>query len=233
MPVYKKKAPATYRKKTYKKPVVSQAVKKYVKQVTAKVKPEMKQLYSEANELTYNTLSTAYTFEEFILLQGSTANTRVGNEVFLQGLHLKGVWHNNATNSIYVRTLILGYTDSIQDGAFSELFRTSTGNATDLTTTVGLDIIYKPINKVKWHVYEDKVTKLAPSTSTDGNNTKFFSIFQKFGGSKIKFEAGTTGFTNQNKRFCVLHLAADANDDTTTGSVIELSSILRWYFTDP
>jgi len=214
--------------------MVSQAVKSYVKKVTAKQKPEMKvQSFTEANETVMNTLSTQYLFQEFTCSQGLGNAQRIGNEILLQGFHTKGVLHNNSTGTIWVRKLILGYSDSIQDGAFTELFRLNLGTTGDLTTVVGLDVIYRPINKVKFHVYKDQVHKLSSNADTAGNHTKFFNDFQKFGGSKIKYEANTGGFTNQDKRFCILWLVADANDDTSLGNPIELSNITSWYFTDP
>jgi hypothetical protein len=236
MTPYRKTAP----KKTYRKKAstakVSTAVKKYVKQVTAKSRPEMKRIMDSTtlDETAINTLTVPYIFREFSCVQGTQVQGRLGNELYIQGLHLKGILHNNSNTTIFVRRLILQLTDGTPTGAFTEIFTSGTGVPTDLVTTTGLNAMYHSINKSKFKVYDDTVMKLAPLTSVDGNQTKMFNKFQKFGGAKITYEGNTSGEQNQNKRFLVLWIFADANDDTTAATnVVEVSSNITWYYTDP
>lgn len=227
---YKRRRPSA---RSQGKPMVSNAVKKYVKTITAKQRPEMKKQFNLIDEQVLNTLSPSFFFSEFIVAQGTPLNGRVGNEVLLQGCHIKGVLHNNSNSPVYVRRLVLGFSDGTITNTFTELFTSAGGVPTDLGTTTGLNSMYYSINKVKFKVYDDTMIRLGSLASIDGNNTRFFNKFQKFGGCKIKYEGNTNGEQNQNKRFAVVWLVAQADDDTSSGVPIELSSSINWYFTDP
>lgn len=214
---------------------VSNAVKKYVKKVASKTRPEMKSA-TILNQVEYlfdsTTIAGSFQWNEFPLLtQGTARDQRIGNEVFLHGQHSKGHFYNNATSPIIIRRLILGYSSGIIIGANAELFDTGTGTPDTLTSLASTLKMHARINKAQFKVYYDKSIKLAPSTSTDGNQTKLHNYFQKFGGKKIKFEGNTFGVNNQDTRFCELYIVNTLDNDSSF--VVELTQNSRFYFTDP
>jgi len=143
------------------------------------------------------------------------------------------VLNNNSTSESFVRMLVLGYPATNGDPTINLFRNLPTGTTTGLSGVTGLDTIYYPINKLELHVYVDKVFRLAGSaTGNSGSNTRFFSQFVKFGGKKVEFKAATAGTLNQNWMYSVIWIATDANDDTSTGTAVELSCLERLYFKD-
>jgi hypothetical protein len=219
---------------------VSNAVKKYVRKVASKTKPEMKSFQTALKEdVSLNTVSAAASFlwnepMATSLGIGAGKDQRVGQEIYLQGHHSKVVYTNNTSSPILVRRLIVGYgSGTLANSVSAELFDASTGVGTTITTVgTGTGLITTSINKAQFKVYFDKTIKLAPNTSTDGNQTRLANYFTKFGGKKIRFEGTSTGFSSQDWRFGEIYLIADAGNDLTTGG-IELSYNQMTYFTDP
>lgn len=240
MPYNKK--PRSTRKPAHRpkgRPGVTNAVKKYVKKVTARTRPEMKcfrNLVLEGVNLNTNTLAGAvYVNQTFpILVQGVGRDQRIGNEIYFHGFHSKGSLNNNGSVVVYVRRLILGYTTGIPTlDLNSGLFDNGTGlgvSATTIGSNMGL--ITTPINKAEFKVYFDKTMKLSPSTATDGSQTKLYNYFSKFGGKKIRYESNTYSATNQTWRFSEIFLVAQADNDTP-GVTVEISENCAVYFTDP
>lgn len=230
------------RKPAYKprgKPGVSNAVKKYVKKVASKTKPEMKCVrysFTENTGINTGAIGTSFDWFEFPnILQGVTKETRIGNEIYLHGWHSKGSYFNTGTSPVFVRRLVVGYTSGITSASVSsELFDVTNGVGTTLTTVGNnMGLITSRINKSQFKVYFDKVVKLSPSTATDGTQTKLYNYFTKFGGKKISFEGNTNGQNNQDTRLAEIFLFAQADNDATTGFVIEQTRNNGCYFTDP
>jgi len=224
----------TYRRHSKKKPAVSQAVKKYVRRSQPRI--ELKNVWYHDNEISLNTLAQGGCQAHPIISQGTTGLTRVGNEISLKSFHVKGVLYNNSTSETYARMIIVGHNGTM-DPTFSTMpiFRAgATGQTYTVSQINGLDTMYWPLNKVEFHVYKDKVFKLAGSAAGSAAvNTKTFSQFIKFGrGKTVTYKANATGVGNQNWFITVYWIVADANDDTTTGTNVELSSLTRLWFTD-
>jgi len=196
-------------------------------------KVEMKQIWIHDNEVQLNTLVQGQITTGPVVPLGTGSNARIGNEIRAQGLHLKGALYNNSGSESFVRLLILGHSGSLDPT--TQVFRsTHAGNVAAPAAVNGMDAIYYPVNKNELTVYYDKVYKLGGSVSgTAASNTRMFSKFVKFNGRKVQYEGGTTGIGTQNWSYSIVWIAADANDDTTTGTVVELSQLHRFYFKDP
>lgn len=220
---------------TTKKKGVSQAVKKYVRRAMPAI--EFKENWYHDNEVQLNTLTQGAMQAYPQVSAGTNHTTRVGNEISLKSFQVKGILNNNSGSESYARLLILGH-DGNLDPTYSTfpIFRnTANGTTSTISGVNGLDTMYYPINKVDCHVYYDKVMKLAGSaTGNAGANTKMFSHMIKFPGKgkKIVYEASGTGVGSQNTYISVYWIVADANDDTSTGTVVELSQLTRFWFTD-
>lgn len=240
---YKNKRPGGMRRNGYKpkgKGAVSNAVKKYVRKVASKTRPEMKNnrsTFVESTLLNTAAVATSFLWSEQMggIAQGPERFNRIGNEIYLHGHHSKGSYNNNGTVPVYVRRLILGYTTGISTGTGSvELFDTTDGTGSTITATGNtMGLITQPINKNQFKVYSDKTIKLSPSTATDGTQTKMYNYFQKFGGKKVKFEGNTNGLLGANWRFAEVWLVAQADNDSAAGSIVEQSGSRATYFTDP
>lgn len=219
------------RRQASKRSKVSKAVKTYVRKAMPKV--EMKQTWAHANEIQLSTLSQGYTVSGPNLSQGLTSDTRVGNIVNMSGVHMKGALYNNSTSESFVRALIVGYDATNGDPSVNLFRNNSTGATAGFSSVNGLDAMYFPVNKVDLHVYWDKVFKLAGSaTGNAGVNTKFFSKFVKMNGRKVEFKGNNWSYGSQNWMYSVIFIASDANDDTSTGTAVELSYLKREYYKD-
>lgn len=233
----KTRRPATTRKAPRKsrKPSVSKAVKTYVRRALPHV--EFKEAWYHDNEVQLNTLTQGAMQAHPQVANGTTHVARIGNDISLKSFQVKGMLYNNSTSETYARLLILGHSGDI-DPTFSTfpIFRNSSNGVTgNISTVNGLDTMYYPINKVDCHVYHDKVIKLAGSaTGNAGVNTKMFSHFMKFPGKgkRITYDGAAMGTGNQNTFISVYWIVADANDDTTGGTTVELSQLTRYWFTD-
>jgi len=196
-------------------------------------KVEMKQLWIHDNEVQLSTLAQGNITTGPAVTQGTNAGTRLGNEIRAMGVHLKGSLYNNSGAESYARLIIVGHSGSLDPAA--NLFRsTHFGNVVAATGINGLDAIYYPVNKHELTVYHDRVYKLGgSSTGTAASNTRMFSKFVKFNGRKITYEGAATGPGLQSWQYSIIWIAADSNDDTSTGTVVELSQLHRFYFKDP
>lgn len=229
----------TYKKKAYKsKPKVakvSRAVKSYV---AHKIKrPEMKQIQGnvvEDTQLVTSSAAGSLVWQEVMNpTQGTTRDTRQGNQVYFHGFHAKGSFHNNGTVPAYVRRLVVGYSTAITVGAAAELFDNGVGAGVSVTTTgPTMALITNKINKVQFKVYSDKTIRLSSSTATDGSQTRMYNYFTKFGGKKITFEATTAGQSNQDWRCAEIYLVAQADNDAAAGITVERTENYSVYFTD-
>jgi len=196
-------------------------------------KTEMKCAWNHQNEVALPTLAQGTSNKGPYLSRGTGSDERVGNVINASALHFKGVLYNNSTQETYVRMLIIGYPTLNGDIDYStNLYEISqSGTVSGLNTISGLDTMYFPINKKDYKVYRDKVYKLAGSVSgSAGTNTRMFNHFVKFNKRKIIYD-GVSNATN-SWTYNIILIAADSNDDTSTGTVCELSSLTRFYYTD-
>jgi len=214
---------------------VSTAVKKYVRSAVPRV--EIKQQWQHDNEVQLNTLTQGAMQGYPQVINALAATGRIGSDISLLSVDIKGCLYNNSGAESYVRMLMVGHPGSI-DPTFSTfpLFLTAGSGSTGTVSTVtGLDIMYYPINTTELTVYEDKVFRLAGSATAGGpSNTQFFHKIKSFGprGKKITYKANSSGPNNQNWFVSVIWLVSDANDDTTAGTAVELSQLTRISYSD-
>lgn len=209
---------------------VSTAVKKYVRKVMPKT--EMKQIWNHQNEFPLSTLTQVNQNTGPAIDQGTGQHNRIGNVINASGLHFKGFFYNNSTQETWIRMVILGYPTPLgnTDQSLNLFDSTQVGAVSGTNTITGLDAIYFPINKRDYKVYRDKTYKLSGSTSgAAGTNTKMFNHFVKFNGRKITYDVA---WTAANWTYNIVLITADANDDTSTGTVVELSALTRFYYKD-
>lgn len=133
--------------------------------------------------------------------------------------------------------LIVGHAGTIDPnlGTFPLFTTAQTGATSTISSVNGLDTMYFPINKTELKVYVDKKFKIAGSTSGNGGrNTRPFNAVVKWPGKgkKITYKGNAAGVGNQDYFVSVIWIVADANDDTSTGTVMELSQLTRFWFTD-
>lgn len=195
-------------------------------------KPEMKTTWNHDNEVALSTFTQGLIASGPSITNGTSSSSRVGNEIRAMSLHLRGVIYNNSTQESLVRMIVVGAPASVDPS--TTIFRTGALGAVAGPASVnGLDAMYFPLNKLEFKVYADKVFKFGASASgTAASNTRSFSKFIKFGGRKIMYKGNVSGTDQQSWQYHVIWIAADANDDTTTGTTVELSQITRFWFTD-
>jgi len=223
---YTRRPARKYKKKSNTK--VSAATRKYVRKVMPKV--EMKQYWNHTNETALSTLSQGYTTVGPLIGQGTAAANRLGNIIHLHGLHIKGALNNNSGSESFVRFMVLGYDTSLAN-PINYLFRNaSLGTVTGPISVNGLDCMYFPVNKIDFHVYHDQTLRLAGSAvGNAGNNTRMINKFIKFGGKRLEYK-DTAAYPQW--AYLTVFIAADANDDTSSGTNVELSILERVYYKD-
>lgn len=200
------------------------------------MKPQVKMIQTAQDELQTNSLNQTLAFQShYNISQGSTNFQRVGNEIKATAHHIKGIMHNNAANNQYVRMLVLGCPVGVDTATTDYIFKPNqTGLSESLSTVYGLNAMYTSINTDIFKVYHDRVFKLGPVTDPTG--TCMFSKFIKLGGKRIKFAGNSNGImssgTGQDWQLLTIFITSEANDDTTTGAIVELSYIARSWFSD-
>lgn len=192
----------------------------------------MKEVWLHTNEVQLNTLVQGYHATMYPIGQGVAADQRIGNVVNLSALQIRGVISNNSVQETVIRFLIVGYNASNGDPTVNLFRNTSNGITAGVSAVNGLDAMYFPLNKVDMHVYTDKMIKVAgSSTGNAGENVKFINYFHKLNGRKVEYKGGN-GYGSQNWMYSVIVIAADANDDTSTGTTCELSYFHRLWYKD-
>lgn len=211
---------------------VPKAVKSYVnKKLRSEI--ELKKFYFN-NVETPDSTTSLNAVDMVTMVQGTGISQRVGNEVKLQGLHIKGVLHNNSTDlPIFCRTIVLYTKDELPISATTEMFTFIDGTSAS-ATSVGLasgsiNTILTPLHKANiGTVLYDSVTKLGPQKSADGTNTRNYSKFIKLHGKKMHFaNAGTSGVSSE--RLFVINFYADATQDFAVATIEHSRFHTLWY----
>lgn len=170
--------------------------------------------------------------------QGVGHGQRVGREIRLHDLSIKGLMHNNATGTHIVRMVVGYFNDNTGvPSTTAELFDSSVNNAGPITGGGitggdGITALHLPINKAKMTVLVDRLIKIGAGASIDGNNVRIFSVRKALRNAKILFEAGTEGPDNQSKHLYLGFWTAEGGNDTAGGTTVELSWNSQLHFTD-
>jgi len=223
---------------------VAPAVKQYVKN-QMRTNTELKRYEAQDQEklegLTASATVPMFTHNVLLLAQGTASNERIGNEIRLQGVQLKGMFNNNTTLTTYVRIMIGYYIGNAElTSPVSEivsLFKDNLGNSVSaqIVAAAGAKnyaLMTTPTHPEFWHPLYDKVLKIGPNTSTDGNNTRLFNKFIKLHNKKVIFDtlSGTTGAGYSTPRLQVIRIYTDAPQDSSTAQTLEYSGLSQvWY----
>lgn len=233
-PVTKRKYTAVTQSKYLTKKAAAQMIQRAFRQ-----KVEHKSYFNSANEDTVSTLSQGASTNWYRLLApgtGTGGQGRIGNEIIADSVEILGHLNNNGTVVNYVRLVVGWLVGDVSGTADSstDIFQSGTVSASDFGTITGLQAMYAPINNNKLLVLSDTVHRLAKSSAVEGNDTKMFKIKRSLRQTKVIFEAqGSQTITNMNKQLYLIAFAAEAPNDTTTGTVVELSFISKAWYIDP
>lgn len=161
---------------------------------------------------------------------GNTAVTRIGNQIRLQKLEIKGSLHNNGTISNLVRMIVFYLKDNVAVSSATDIFETGSGAGADFATTTGIDTMHWPLNKAKLDVVYDTVINLAKAGEYESTKIirKTFNLRNRL----VQFEGNTQGIDNQEPNLYLLYIGAEAGNDTGVGTTIEQSHYTRCWYTD-
>lgn len=190
---------------------------------------ETKRSWLHFNETALTHVGVASFYDPIAISQGTAVNERVGNEIKLSGFHLRGAFNNNYEGVNYVRMMLFYYKDQADVTTASDFFEASGGSSLTSAASAGLNSIYYPVNKTKVQVMYNKVLKLAAASSDGTASTKFFNMFVKLHGRKVRFAGPATGADNVSPRLHLAFWISDAQDDFPS-SQVEISAVgSTWY----
>jgi len=239
---------------------VSLPVKRYVKK-QLRTNSELKKIaisdYERSeNNADYNT----FFYPIKGLSQDVSVSGRVGEEIRLQGFQMKGVFTNTSSTTIYVRTIVCMLSSELVLGQFSNMFEMNANTPSEGNPNMFIEtgdtlvdnansrskkirVIYAPLNRTLiTSVLHDHVTKLGPSTSIDGSNTRLYNKFIKLRNRKVKYQQPVSydaggvivyGDTTCTSNLVVVNFYCDADNDTDdTPAVVEHSYMYQTWFRD-
>lgn len=158
------------------------------------------------------------------LSQGTGHGERVGREVRLTSIKIGNVLHNNSSGTHLVRVVLGVLKDQTIPGNTTEFLdgglRSSVPYSFVQGGNQGIAQLLAPINTAKFSVLYDRVHRIGAQATLDGTNTKLFNIYKKLN-HKIKFEANTSGVSNQDKQLYIAAWTAEGADDASTGTTVE------------
>lgn len=223
------------RRRYARKPRVSKPVRRYVKRMMPKA--ELKRVLNQYDEVSSSTLTGGSSMDLTNITQGTALSQRSGTQVYIKGLHIKGVLNNNAAGTNFLR-MVIGWVPGQADTTYATSHWFGDNNYAGGTNTVsgigGLNIIYQPLNKLQIRPVYDKVFRLGPTTDVTGSTlfSKFFKL-----NKRIKFNANNAGpgyplSPYQDWSLVAAVFCAESGDDVGVGQIIETSFIARVFFTD-
>lgn len=225
----KSRAPMRRKRKTYPRRKASLATQ--VKAIVNRT-AEKKIKSGTWDETALSTLSQGSFYDPMAIEQGVGRYQRIGDQVRLQGLHIKGVVRNNGSNANYVKMIVFYAKDQANMSSAEDIFEQPSGDGATFSSVTGLNTIYTAFNKSLITVISSKVFKLSAADAVDGSDTRLFSKFIKLKDRLVRYEFSGTGANNCSPRLHIGWWAAESPDDTTTGQTVELSGLFRLFYTD-
>lgn len=189
---------------------------------------ETKSNWVHVNEQNLSTLTGYIAYDPLVITEGSGVEERIGTEIMPTGLHIRGVVNNNGGSPNFVRILVVK-SNTRQQVTLGDFFGAGTGLGQDISAVNGLDRMYWPIHKNVHTVLYDKVMRLEKSSEV--GKSRSFNKWLKLGG-KIKFDGGGTGSEQVTPRYHIVYMAAETEDDTSTGQNVEVSALHRLFYKD-
>lgn len=220
-------------KKTFKKSSSRRTGKKITyKQLPASLRPEMKKIVrslegSSMSALTENQLVIA-PFSH--VTQGPGAEQRIGNDISLRGIHIKGHLENRSSvsNTMLVRMALIRDNKDMAT-PFSGINALIKGNTPVSLGALGAESSYLTWNKDRYSVIYDKTRKLG-SSNTNGTDIQLFNLFKKIGGKgQYSYTIGAPGAINTGNWQMVMWACDPDNTGQSTSSVNGYFQVTGYY----
>lgn len=233
----------TYKRKAYQTLTGGKALKKArstpqkirISQLPKCVRPEMKSI---VRSLEGDTMS-ALTENRLVIMpfahitQGTGVEQRIGNDICLKSMHIKGHLENRSSvaNTMLVRIAIIQDTKD-NATAFSGTNCLVKNNTVASLGSLGAESAYLAWNKARYKVAYDKTVKLG-SSNANGSDIQLFNIFQKLRGeADFSFATGAPGAINKNNWQFVMWACDPDNASQSTSNVNGYFQVTG-YYTDP
>jgi len=192
---------------------------------------EVKARTSEHDESTLNTLTqNLRDFTPSRIRGGTMENERVGNEVSMHGIDVRGYLHNNSTtDSTHVRAMAI--IDRKANGLATNLDGLLLKNNTPSSWQQGAMGSVLAVNRARYKVLWDQVFTLAPRVA--GSGSSYVRTFKKFikTNLKLKFGDHTDDSITQND-VKVVFFACESDGDINFGETVELYAQVIGYYRD-
>lgn len=163
------------------KPAKSKAMERIAKAVVRKElarNTELKVNYVTATEAAVSTLTEGTNWYDLTAIdQGTGGEDRIGREVMLKGIDIRGHLHNNGAGTNYVRLAVFKAYEQTDMSSLASIFKRAT-TAGDFTDLAGIRTMYYPFNNTELQCVYEKVIKLNPVGSAGANDES--SMFRHF-----------------------------------------------------
>lgn len=186
---------------------------------------------SDHDEATLSTLTQAPKEHTPCRIRGGTLeNERIGNDVSMFGIDVRGyLFNNSTTDTIHVRALAV--IDKERNGQATSLDQLLLKNNTPVSHAQGAMGSVYAVNKQRYRVLWDTTMTLSPYAAGNGAaNTRRFRKWIK-ASLKIKFGDETDSSITQNDVKVVFY-ACEADGDIIIGEAVELYSQVIGYYKD-
>lgn len=207
---------------------VAPAVKSYVKK-QMRSNSELKRFeLADQEKIEGTTTNANYITDLCTIAEGTGKEERIGSEIKLQGVQLKGMFHNNSSVVNYVR-YVIGYFTQNQASLLNTVTKVFRGPFDQQLNTQEVyasgaqpyALMTTPLHPELFHTLYDKVIKIGPNTSTDGTNSRLFNKFIKLHNKKVSFTTSDVpaSINQPAPRLVVMRMYTDAGQDA--GAVLQ------------
>lgn len=213
-------------RKTYKSRKIS------YRQLPTSLRPEVKKITRSIE----GSSMSALTENQLVIMpfahctQGTGAEQRIGNEINLASVHIKGHLENRSSvaNTMLVRMAIIQ--DKKDNAApFTGVNALVKSNAPVSLGSLGAESSYLTWNKDRYSVLYDRNFKLG-SANTNGADIKLFNLFRKLRGkAEFTYSTGAPGAINSNNWQFVMWACDPDNAGQSTSNVNGYFQITGYY----
>lgn len=205
------------------------------KQLPAGLRPEMKKLVRTIEGIAMSALTEApIVMKPFSHIStGAQQDQRVGNEIFVKALHIKGHLENRSSSpqTMLVRMAVIRDKKDEAE-TFTGVNCLIKGNDPVSLGTLGAESSYLSWNKARYAVVMDRTVKLG-SASTNGADIKVFNHFIKLRGkAQFSYQEGAPEAINTGNYQFVMWACDPDNAGQSTSSINGYCQVTAFY-TDP
>lgn len=226
---YKFSKKSTGRRKTYRRTAASSKTVRKIALAVVRSQAETKQRSSNHNEAALDSLQTIKEHTPSRIRGGTMENERIGNDVSMFAIDVRGYVHNNSTTDVmHVRAMAI--IDREKQGAATDLSELLLKNNSPVSQLEGAMSSVYAVNKQRYRVLWDTVYTLAPQQSGNGtaNTRRFFKRIKC--NLKVKFgDENDTSISQGDVK--VIFFASEADNDLSLETV-ELYSQCTSYYKD-